>query len=153
MLKRFLRCLPIVVCLTAASVQLPPETKAPLRAATIPLPPSVLAPCDGCAKKPSYNSQKGWTPPYPWTAFTGQIAIITQRHNGDPDPPAPKDRVVMIWNLNAESLAQPNAEWGTASTPATQYYSDPRWTYQNIGEVFGLTLDNLGNIYAASPAT
>ena len=59
------------------------------------------------------------------------------------------NQVVVIWNLTGEATAPLNTEWGT---PSTQYYSDPRWTYTNMGEVFGVTLDNLGNIFVASSA-
>ena len=32
------------------------------------------------------------------------------------------------------------------------YYSDARWDYVNLGDVFGLTLDDKGNIYVAATA-
>jgi hypothetical protein len=163
MLKRFLYCLPVLVCLTAALGQRPTETKLPPpspappehpaaesvptapttrtagSAVVIPTKPGTgVAPCDCCAKKPKYTSAA-------WAPFTGQIAIVTQKNDSYGVPLS--DHVVVIWNLTGESTAPVNTWWGT---PATQYYSDPGWTYQNMGEVFGLSLDNVGNIYAAS---
>lgn len=144
MLKRFLCCLPILVCLTAALGQTP------------------TAPCDCCAKKPDYtnstyntstsNTSTTPPPPYSWSLFTGQTAIVTQKHPGDGGPLA--DQVLVIWNLTNQSGAESNhlfdQWWNPTSSPPTHYYSDSSWNYTNLGEVFGLTLDNQGNIYVAA---
>ncbi len=139
MLKRFLCCLLILFCLTAALAQTP------------------TAPCDCCAKKPdytnsTYNTSTTSPPPYPWSLFTGQIAIVTQKHPADGGPLL--DRVLVIWNLTNQSGAESNLLfdrwWNPTSSPPTHYYSDSRWNYTNLGDVFGLTLDNLGNVYVAA---
>jgi hypothetical protein len=167
MLKRFLCSLPVLVCVSLSVGQQPTETRLPpppppppshpalesapkpaasLGAKTIVVLPNITASCC-CGKKPSYDPRQGWVPPFPWTNFTGQIAIITQENNNDMQPLSTQG--VVIWNLTGESTAPVGALW---SAPQTQYYSDPRWNTTNLGEVFGLTLDNQGNIYVAGTA-
>jgi|GEM_PF-6362275 outer membrane protein OmpA-like peptidoglycan-associated protein len=138
MLKRCFYFLSVFICLTSAFAQ---DTH-----------PVAGTSCDCCAKKPNYDPSPVMpAPPYPWSLFTGQIAVVTQQHGGDPGPLSNRDLVV--WNL-ANRPAPVNTWWNPGSLPvATQYYSDPRWDAAHLGgDVFGLTLDSHGNIYVASTA-
>jgi hypothetical protein len=104
-------------------------------------------PCDCCAKKPHYDPSPV-SAPFPWALFTGQVAIVTQQRPGDPGPLP--NQVLVIWNLTNQAGAPRNTWWNPSTSPPTQYYSDPRWNSTDLGDVFGLTIDNNGNIYMAA---
>jgi uncharacterized protein (TIGR03437 family) len=102
--------------------------------------------CNCCGKKPQYDPQNGVNL---WSPFAGPVAVATMEHGPYGQPLS--DHVLVIWNLANQGSAPLNVRWYPLSIPvATQYYSDPSWTYQNLGDVFGLTLDNAGNIYVAA---
>lgn len=81
-------------------------------------------PCDDCC---------GGRPAF--TGFPGQLAVATQHRTAAADP------VVVAFDLSGPGLNAP----GTLSTPAS--YSHPSWTLASLGTVFGLTLDDSGNVY------
>jgi hypothetical protein len=147
MFKRFLFCLPIIACFTGALAQgpspipTPPGGLAPVGPIVVVPPPPSSTPCDCCAAKPRYDS-KAWAP------FIGTVAIVTQRQPADAGPVP--NQVVMIWDLHIKNGAPLNSWWNPNSIPATNYYSDPRWTDGFLGDVFGETLDGKGNIYVAA---
>ena len=128
MLKRsLLSVLLLVVSTTTATAQSPPV-------------PDVR--CDCCAKKPRYTDAA-------YSTFTGQIAIATQEE--DPSSTSQwKNRVVMIWDLANHSNAPLDTRWYSGSAPPTQAYSHASWTVGNLGEVFGITLDDTGNVFVAA---
>lgn len=99
-------------------------------------------PCK-CARKPAYTTP----PPQPAfgtpAALAGQMAISTTWAKGFGSMLA--DQVVMIWNVKPNGGAVPNQNWST-----NLYYSDSRWNSYNLGDVFGLTLDDKGNIYVTA---
>jgi len=71
-----------------------------------------------------------------FTGFPGQISVITQHRYTATEP------VVRAFDLSGPGLNPP----GTLSTPPA--YSHSSWTLANLGTVFGLALDDLGNVYA-----
>ena len=85
-----------------------------------------IVPAGCCGKKPVYTD-----PAY--ASFTGQVAIITYERKTTPAVLS----VINIQGLNANSAQPP-------------MYSGPNWTSQNLGSIFGVTLDNQGNIYVAA---
>lgn len=75
--------------------------------------------------------------------FGGQIAIVTGQLVG-----ASSVVVVDLKNENAEVPVDTN--WTSGSNPSTQIRTDPRWALTSIGDVFGVTLDDLGNVYVTA---
>lgn len=101
--------------------------------------------CDCCARKPQIIDSV-------YSTFAGPVAVITQMEdtfNGSNTQPW-KNRVVMIWDLTNHSGAPLDTWWTTTSIPKTTPYSHVDWTDAKLGEVFGVTLDGLGNIYVAA---
>jgi hypothetical protein len=97
-----------------------------------PAPLAVPA-CSGCcAAKPVF------------TGIYGQIAVATMLASGE-GPLG--DRDLVVWNISPV-YAPVNTDWATQYKDA--YYSDKSWNPTNMGDVFGLTLDNGGNIYATA---
>lgn len=84
----------------------------------------VTVPC--CGRKPVYND-----PAY--TSFNGQVAIVTYEKVTTPAVLS----VINIQGLNAAS-------------PQPPAYINPNWTVANLGSIFGVTLDNQGNMYVAA---
>ncbi|MFO0875229.1 MAG: hypothetical protein U0575_14830 [Phycisphaerales bacterium] len=100
-------------------------------------PPCPDFPCDGvrpvvcddcCGGRPTF------------TGFPGQIAIATQHRYSANEP------VVRAFDLSGPGLNAP----GTLSTPPA--YDNPAWTLAKLGTVFGITLDDSGNVYVAQSA-
>lgn len=105
------------------------------------------------ATKPPLTQAPGYA------SFHGQIAVVTRQARGDNSPS------VMIWDLTNQnhpdvpigtptSGTHPNA-WNDPNlnlTPVaqTRSYHHPDWVRSKIGDVFGLTLDDQGNIYVAA---
>jgi hypothetical protein len=112
---------------------------------TMPTPiPTPQSPFDSCCGKkpplkqiPNYSSST-------YASFTGQIAVATNHGVNANDPS------VVIWDLKNQATAPLGVQWGPSSVPPTNLYFHPDWTRQVIGDVFGVTLDNNGNIYVAS---
>jgi hypothetical protein len=160
MFKRFLFCLPLIAFFTTALAQIPaPRPPAPVT----PVPSGPVGggqtngdahpsktPCDCCAGKPHYADNKDWTP------FIGTVAVMTQqRPQANSSVPSLMDQVVVIWDLHIKSGVPFDTWWTTTnppSNPTTRYFSDPTWNYKNLGDVFGQTLDDKGNIYVAATA-
>lgn len=114
-----------------------------------------------CAAKPEYNSGVGIHLPdhdanYYQELFTGTIAVATQQGSGDPTPWALQS--VMIWNLTHLSspyfpyntTAPVDIWWNENSTPASEPFSATTWNVSTLGDNYGVTLDNNGNIYVAA---
>lgn len=91
-----------------------------------------------CGKKPDLAD-----PAYS-TGFPSTVVLETSYDSTGVDP------VLRIFDIsqhaNSGTLAYPN-NW-----PAPRY-NDPNWTRAKLGTVFGLTLDDIGNIYVAHSAT
>lgn len=107
----------------------------------------LLAPAPGAAQ--GNNNQCGgrkpqYTDPSYQSTFTGQIVIATCGTFNPGDP------VLVIWDLKNQATAPLDQQWGTSSVPPTAFYHDPSWTQSNLGNVFGVTLDETGNIYLAA---
>ena len=114
-----------------------------------------------CATKPVYDKGVGihladHDDDYYQEDFTGTIAVATQLQSGNPVPWAQQS--VMIWNLT--HLANPffpynttapvNTWWHETSSPPSEPFSATTWDTKTLGDNFGVTLDNLGNIYVAA---
>ncbi|MFO0858135.1 MAG: hypothetical protein U0640_12350 [Phycisphaerales bacterium] len=103
---------------------------------------------DCCGSKPSFDDAV-WR-----NNYGGQVAVMTASYEGAVQQP-----VVTIFNLGHPApLPSPvmSAGWDpvpttlTTATPATAFrYSNRNWFKDRIGSVFGLTLDNQGNIYTS----
>lgn len=100
-----------------------------------------------CGTKPPLKEIKDYATTY--GTFTGQIAVATQQ---TANVQGSNSTAVVIWDLtNENQLGVPVGNlWSSSSIPATHMYSHPLWSTTTIGDVFGLTLDNKGNIYVAS---
>lgn len=124
----------------------PKPTPTPTPAASdVPVPPVVANPC--CGTKPPLKDAPGYSSIY--STFTGQVAVATQQTANIANS---AQTAVVIWDLTNEN--QPGVPignlWSSSSNPATHMYSHPLWKTTTIGDVFGLTLDDKGNIYVAS---
>jgi len=114
-----------------------------------------------------------------WMAFGGVVSLaIAVTAAGQDTPPIDCDcageRPPLVDNLTAPfdsglvaactnyfSYATGEAVWlvdlgnqGSAplgSNWATDRYSHPTWTMENLGGVFGVTLDDVGNIFCRAP--
>jgi hypothetical protein len=128
---RLLRSLPVIAALAIPAA----------RAA------SAQTACDCCAKKPRIDEGI-------YSSFTGQVVIATKTEDNLDVPIAPfPAQVVMIWDLTYQSAAPLNQWWDATNPtgfPPTHPYSHPDWTVYKLGNVFGLTLDDSGNIYVAA---
>ena len=164
MLTRLLLCLPLIASITAALAQTPaprpPAAPAPVPPAPAPSAPVQIGPvggggqtngdshpakqpCDCCGAKPKYTNQPSWAP------FTGTVAFVTQQ--GPPNTASPlHDQVLVAWDLHIKIGMPINSWWNPSSSPATAYYSHGSWNKTNLGDVFGMTLDNGGNIFLAA---
>jgi subtilisin family serine protease len=85
--------------------------------------------------------------PYYEANFKGQIAVITCYTN------VPNDPVIGIFNLNdlTPALLGKNANPPlNTSLPTIRSYHPAQWTKARLGDVFGVTFNNLGDILVAS---
>ena len=113
--------------------------------AECPAPPEQV--CDDCCgAKPQFED------PFYQANYSGQIAVMTA--NDDASGPS-FSPVVTIFNLQCSNPPPtPGQEWNAAAGgPTTTFrYSGPsglEWTKNQLGSVFGVTLDDQGNIYVA----
>lgn len=95
-----------------------------------------------CGKKPQLQDVPGYNTLY--STFTGQVAVATCYS------PSPSDPVVVVLDLKNQATAPINSNWSSSSIPPVQFFHHPAWTGANLGDVFGVTLDDNGNIYAAA---
>lgn len=91
---------------------------------------SIAAQTPCCGQKPSYTG----------VSFPGQVAVVTYEH----DPASPY--VLSVIDLSAITATNPPRN--TNYTPPV--YNNPAWTVTNLGGIFGVTLDENGNIYVAA---
>jgi hypothetical protein len=70
--------------------------------------------------------------------FIGSSVVATQYD------PLNSNRVVVCVDISGKGGAPINMHWGTTR------YSHPSWTDVNLGTVFGVTVDNAGNIYVTA---
>jgi hypothetical protein len=87
-------------------------------------------PC--CGKKPAF------------VPFAGPVALATHSQNAN----APT--ALVIWDLTYANLAGAlvGTQWKNSSSPPTQSFSQPGWSA--LGTVFGITLDDKGNVYLSA---
>ena len=87
-----------------------------------------------CGEKPNYED-----PAYA-TVFTGQLAVATCYSDLGTNP------VLAIEDLKNQATAPLDTNYVTAS------YHGPgsSWTRDNLGDIFGVTLDDAGNIYVTA---
>jgi outer membrane protein OmpA-like peptidoglycan-associated protein len=164
MFKRFLFCLPVIALFTAALAQEPRPLPSPgpalpvLPGPGLPvlpvqpgpvlpvLPAQPTPPCDCCGTKPNYTNQANQPS---WAPFTGTVAFVTQQAPPSANSPL-VNKVLVAWDLHVKNGMPLNSWWNPSSLPATNYYSHGSWTKANLGDLFGMTLDNSGNIYVAA---
>jgi hypothetical protein len=109
-------------------------------------PPAEQVCANCCGAKPQFDDQ------FYQANYTGQVAVVTA--NDDAQGPSGTP-VVTIFNLQCSNPPPvPGQEWNAApGGPTTAFrYSGAtgtEWTKNHLGSVFGLTLDDQGNIYAA----
>jgi hypothetical protein len=99
-----------------------------------------------CGKKPpKFPDVPGTatTPPQVYSTFSGQIAVITGQLIGGTS-------VVVVDLKNENSGIAVDKNWDSSSVPPTQTYRHPAWANTRIGDVFGLTLDDQGNVYVTA---
>jgi hypothetical protein len=97
--------------------------------------PVYCPPPSCCGTKPTY-----FDPAY--ATFAGQVLVMTAEIQF---PPAVSDFAVTVFDIKDHGTAPWNTNWN----PPNFRYHDPRWTKLNLGSLFGVTLDDDGNIYAA----
>lgn len=98
----------------------------------------IAAPFDTCsAKRPAFLRST--------TLAAGQVAAATMFAEGN-GPLG--DRSLVLWNIGNASSVPPNTDWSTYFSP-DRYYSHSSWTWGNLGDVFGLTFDDVGNMYVS----
>ncbi|MBC7771192.1 MAG: hypothetical protein H7210_01725 [Pyrinomonadaceae bacterium] len=87
-----------------------------------------------CGRKPTYSDRA-------YSTFTGQVMAMTAETFV-----ASGIYSLTVFDISgyASAITAP-AEWN----PPNFRYNDPRWTKVNLGSLFGVTLDDSGNIYAA----
>ena len=105
-----------------------------------------------CSKKPQLPNIPGSGGTY--SSYTGQVSVATCYAD------SPNDPVLVVVDLKGENVfpnpfAIEDTNWSTttpvgALIPKTQFYHHPDWSRANLGDVFGLTLDDKGNIYVAA---
>lgn len=118
-----------------------------------------------CATKPQYNAGVGihladHDDNYYQTLFTGTVIVGTQQGENDPGFPWVLQSV-MIWNLT--HLSSPYFPYNTTAPkdiwwnenpplgyPPSEPFSAKTWDTATLGDNFGVTLDNIGNIYVAA---
>lgn len=97
--------------------------------------------CGG--KKPQFNTAGM---PANYSTFNGQVAVVTCWSETAANP--------VVGVVDLKNQYDPNVpidtNWSSSSNPQTQFYHHTLWSRQNLGDVFGLTLDNNGNIYVAA---
>jgi hypothetical protein len=82
-------------------------------------------------------------PAQTYSSFTGQVAIVTgELVRGT--------SVVVVDLKNENAGVAVDKNWNSSSSPPTQLYRHPDWTTAKIGSVFGLTLDDQGNVYVTA---
>ncbi len=96
-----------------------------------------------CGKKPPLKNIPNFSSST-YASFTGQIAVATNQ------APLGTDPSVVTWDLRNQASAPIAVNWGPNSVPPTNIYFHPDWARLTIGDAFGLTLDDSGNIYVAS---
>ncbi|HEV7797506.1 MAG TPA: hypothetical protein VGO73_05095 [Pyrinomonadaceae bacterium] len=107
-----------------------------------------IPPTEGvcCGKKPpSFPDIKANnnTAAQTYSTFSGQIAVVTGELIGGSS--------VAVVDLKNENAGVPvDTNWNSSSVPPTQVYSHPDWATARIGSVFGLTLDDIGNVYVTA---
>lgn len=116
-------------------------TSTPRGSATPTPPPGSDNLC--CGTKPPLKEIQNYATTY--GTFTGQVVVTT--HQATFGQPA-----VEIWDLTNQNLpgVPLGTVWNSSSNPQTNRYSHSTWTSAFVGNVFGLTLDNAGNIYVAA---
>lgn len=88
--------------------------------------------CDG--ERPQFEADE-------YSLFGGgQVAVGTQWRSDD------LQGVLNVYDLTAQGSAPLGANW------PTNLYSHPDWVRSQMGQVFGVTLDDQGNIFAAHTA-
>lgn len=87
-----------------------------------------------CGEKPNYED-----PAYA-SVFTGQVAIATCFAPNLTDP------VLVVEDLKNQATAPLNTNYA----PPSYHGPSSSWTEGNLGDIFGLTLDDSGNIYVAA---
>jgi hypothetical protein len=88
-----------------------------------------------CGGKPTYTSDA-------YSTFTGQVMVMTAEVQL---PVNLSDFAITVFDIKDHGVAPLDTNWN----PANFRYNDPRWTKGNMGSLFGVTLDDTGNIYAA----
>jgi hypothetical protein len=106
-------------------------------------PSPIVLPPACCGKKPPLKDIPNYSSST-YSAFTGQIAIATNFADTATKPS------VVIWDLKNQATAPLGSQWDSTDSPATNYYYHPDWTRAKLGNLFGITFDSTGNIYAAS---
>ena len=88
-----------------------------------------------CGAKPIYTDQA-------YSTFTGQVmAQVAETFY----PPANSTMALTIFDIKNANTAPLDVNWN----PANFRYSNPAWTKVNMGSLFGITLDDRGNIYTS----
>ncbi|MDF1870210.1 MAG: GC-type dockerin domain-anchored protein, partial [Phycisphaerales bacterium] len=88
--------------------------------------------CDG--ERPQFTADE-------YQSFGGgQIAAATQWRSND------SEGVLNVYDLTGQTTAPLGVDWPTS------IYSHPEWVRSTMGQVFGVALDDRGNIYAAHTA-
>jgi len=88
--------------------------------------------CDG--ERPQFSADE-------YQAFGGgQIAVGTQWRSND------AEGVLNVYDLTGQTTAPLGVDW------PTNIYTHPEWVRSTIGEVFGVALDDQGNIYTSHTA-
>lgn len=81
------------------------------------------------------------------STFTAQVAIATCFAD------QPSDPVLVVIDLKNQAGAPLDTSWDASSNPPTAFYHAANWTKANLGNVFGLALDNGGNIYLTATSS
>lgn len=91
-----------------------------------------------CARPPAYDG----------TAFTGQkVAVVTGTNDGQP---MAQNNVLTVFDLNGGFGVNGNPPPAGNVPPHYNGPASKPWTKQNLGSIFGVTIDHLGNIYVTS---
>lgn len=95
-----------------------------------------------CGKKPQFQDVPGYSTLY--STFTGQVAVATCFSPNATDPS------LVVLDLKNQASAPIDSNWSSSSIPPVQFFHHPAWTKANLGDVFGVTLDDNGNVYVAA---
>jgi hypothetical protein len=133
----------ITLCLLAVlfAICAAPADLIPVRAQNVPPTASTC-----CGKKPpGFPDLKATTTTaaQTYSTFSGQIAVVTGQLKGG-------SSVVVVDLKNENGGVAVDKNWDSSSSPPTQLYRHPDWSVTKIGDVFGLTLDNQGNVYVTA---